>query len=271
MSEFQLKNGMKLYYEDHGIGCEPVILMHGWSSSHDIFEEPAAVISRRTRCIVYDHRGHGGSKDANWESVSLETLASDLNELICGLGLSNITLFGWSMGAATALTYVQNYGCDALKQLVLCDMSPKMLNDETWKLGLYQGGFTADDLSRSAEMSLPEVFKEFVVQAMPKLAKLPDIVLNWILRKFLAHCDEVVLSELSDSMKQADLRNAVEKITVPLTYFYAEPGSLFSPALARWYRTHTNCLYHSVGFTQSSHMLIAEHPELFAQELQKLI
>ena len=40
MSEFKLKNGMKLYYEDSGSG-QPVIMMHGWTSSHEIYSEPA--------------------------------------------------------------------------------------------------------------------------------------------------------------------------------------------------------------------------------------
>lgn len=67
----------------------------------------------------------------------METLASDLNELIQGLSLSDVTLLGWSMGAGVAMTYIRDYGCSALKQVVLCDMTPKQLNDDTWKLGLY--------------------------------------------------------------------------------------------------------------------------------------
>ena len=42
MSEFILKNGMKLYYEHIGKG-EPVIMMHGWTSSHEIYSAPASL------------------------------------------------------------------------------------------------------------------------------------------------------------------------------------------------------------------------------------
>ena len=50
-------------------------------------------------CIIYDHRGHGGSKEANHEKPTMETLASELNELIQGLSLSGVTLLGESVAA----------------------------------------------------------------------------------------------------------------------------------------------------------------------------
>ena len=99
MSYFTLKNGEKLYYEDKGNGPDTLIMMHGWTSSHEIYQKPVETLQKQARCIIYDHRGHGGSKDANSGKPTMETLASDLNELIQGLSLSNITLLGWSMGA----------------------------------------------------------------------------------------------------------------------------------------------------------------------------
>ena len=62
--------------------------------------------------------------------------------MIEGLSLSNITLLGWSMGAGAVFNYVRLYGCEKLKQIILCDMTPKQLNDADWKLDLYQGKFT---------------------------------------------------------------------------------------------------------------------------------
>ncbi|MBR5091182.1 MAG: hypothetical protein IK093_17285, partial [Ruminiclostridium sp.] len=81
MSDFELKNGMKLYYEDSGSG-QPVIIMHCWTSSHDIYSAPVGMLKDKARFIIYDHRGHSGSKEANKEEVTMETLASDLNEII---------------------------------------------------------------------------------------------------------------------------------------------------------------------------------------------
>ena len=271
MSYFPLSNGERLYYEDAGNGPDTLIMMHGWSSTHEVYQQPAETLQKQARCIIYDHRGHGGSKDANSESPAMETLADDLNELIRDLSLSNITLLGWSMGAGVVLNYVRQYGCDALKQIILCDMTPKQLNDAEWKLGLYQGKYTKEDMDRDAGKDFYSLYKEFAIAAVPKLAKVPGFLLKKPLKKILDKCDEAVLKSLAVSMKAQDNRPAVEQITVPVTYFYAEPGSLFSPALADWYREHIKTPFKAVKFPDSTHMLISDHPEKFTQEVSAVL
>ena len=271
MSWFTLKNGEKLFYEDIGSGPETLIMMHGWSSSHDIFEEPVSTLKEQARCIIYDHRGHGGSKDANGEMPTMETLAGDLNEIIEGLSLSDVTLLGWSMGAAVALNYVRIYGCGALKQIVLCDMTPKQINDEEWNLGLYQGAYTREDMEKDAEKDFYSLYKLFAVGAVPKLKKIPGFLLSLPLKKRLAGCDEAVLTSLSASMKSQDLRDVPGMITVPLTYFYADPGSLFSPRLADWYAEQVQIPYRAVCFPGSDHMLVTNDPVRFTQNVSALL
>ena len=217
MSYFTLKNGEKLYYEDKGNGPDTLIMMHGWTSSHEIYQKPVETLQKQARCIIYDHRGHGGSKDANSGKPTMETLASDLNELIQGLSLSNITLLGWS-------------GKDFYS-----------------------------------------LYKEFAIGAVPRLAKIPGFLLKRPLKKILAKCDEPTLKSLSASMKAQDNRSVVGQITVPVTYFYADPGSLFSPALADWYKENVATPYRAVCFPESTHMLVSDHPEKFAEEVSKVL
>jgi pimeloyl-ACP methyl ester carboxylesterase len=57
------------------------------------------MLQEHARCIIFDFRGHGKSKEANSGQPSMETLAEDLQEIVQGLSLSNVTLLGWSMGA----------------------------------------------------------------------------------------------------------------------------------------------------------------------------
>ena len=267
MSYFTLKSGEKLYYEDKGNGSETLIMMHGWTSSHEIYLKPVETLQKYARCIIYDHRGHGMSKEANSGKTTMETLAGDLNELIQGLSLSNVTLLGWSMGAGVVWNYVRLYGCDKLKQIVLCDMTPKQLNDEDWKLGLYQGRYTREDMERDAGKDFYSLYKEFAIGAVPRLAKIPGFLLRRPLKKILAKCDEPTLRSLAASMKSQDNRPTVGQITVPVTYFYADPGSLFSPKLADWYRDHVVTPYKAVCFPESTHMLVSDYPEKFAEEV----
>lgn len=268
---FSLRNGEKLYYKDTETGSQTLIMMHGWTSSHEIYERPVSMLKDNARCIIYDHRGHGGSKGANHEKPTLETLASDLNELITGLALSDVTLLGWSMGAAVAMNYVRIYGCSALKQLVLCDMTPKQINDEEWKLGLYQGAYTKKDAEKAAGQNFLEIYKVFAVRAIPKLKKIPGFLLTKPLKETLSKCDESVLKSLSASMTRQDNRDVISMITVPLTYFYADPGSLFSPKLAEWYGENAKVPYKAVRFPKCNHMFITDYPEKFTEEVKKLL
>ena len=271
MSYFTLKSGEKLFYEDKGKGPDTLIMMHGWTSSHEIYLKPVEMLQDQARCIIYDHRGHGESRQAAGRAPTMETLAEDLHELIQGLSLSNITLLGWSMGAGVVFNYVRLYGCDRLKQIVLCDMTPKQLNDADWKLGLYQGRYTKADMERDAGKDFYKLYKEFAIGAVPRLARIPGFLLRRPLKKILAKCDESVLRSLAASMKGQDNRPVVGQITVPVTYFYAEPGSLFSPALAGWYKEHIATPYRAVRFPKSTHMLVSDHPGKFAEEVSAVL
>lgn len=271
MSYFTLKSGEKLYYEDRGQGPETLIMMHGWTNSHEVYLKPVEMLQKQARCIIFDYRGHSGSKTANSGNPTMETLAADLNELIQGLSLSNITLLGWSMGAGVVLNYVRLYGCGSLKQIILCDMTPKQLNDEEWKLGLYQGRYTKENMERDANKDFYTLYKDFAIGAIPKLGKIPGFLLKRPLKKRLADCDESVLKSLAASMKTQDNRPAVGQITVPVTYFYADPGSLFSPELADWYKEHIAAPYRAVCFRNSTHMLVIDYPEKFAEEVSAVL
>lgn len=195
----------------------------------------------------------------------MDTLARDLNELITGLDLHDVTLLGWSMGAGVILHYVSLYGCAALRQIVLCDMSPRQMNDTDWSLGLFQGKVTKEFVKKVDGKGFYDLYKVFAIGAVPKLARLPDVLLRVLLRRKLAECDENAAASLARSMQEADYRPCVEQISVPVHYFFAVPGTLFSPELADWYRDHIHAPFHSAGFPHSTHMLIGEHPRQFSE------
>ena len=271
---FTLSDGTKLYYEDTGKGKNTLVMMHGVTSNHRVFEKPVEVLSEKARCITYDHRGHCNSRYSNSSPVTTEMLADDLNELINGLSLENVTLFGWSMGAGAAMTYIKKYGCDKLKQLVLCDMSPRQLNDENWNLGLDKGKYDMKAMKKAENNSFKKIARDFMKGVAPKLKYAPFFVVNRFLRNIMSECNEEIISELFESMKLQDNRDFMSDLTVPLTYIYARPGSLFAPRLAQWYREQAKeagIRFRAVGIKDSSHLLIYEHPYEFAYQITRLI
>ena len=130
---------------------------------------------------------------------------------------------------------------------------------------------TKENMERDANKDFYKLYKEFAIGAIPKLGKIPGFLLKKPLKKRLADCDESVLKSLAASMKTQDNRPAVGQITVPVTYFYADPGSLFSPALADWYKEHVVTPYKAVCFPKSTHMLVIDYPEKFAEEVSAVL
>ena len=72
-------------------------------------------------------------------------------------------------------------------------------------------------------------------------------------------------------MSVQDNRDVIGMVTVPLTYFYADPGSLFSPGLAEWYGENAKVPYKAVQFPNSDHMLVSGYPDKFAEEVGALL
>ena len=126
-------------------------------------------------------------------------------------------------------------------------------------------------MEQDAGKDFYSLYKEFAIGAITKQKKIPGFLLKKPLKKRLANCDETVLKSLAASMKTQDNRPILEEITVPVTYFYADPGSLFSPALADWYKDHVLTPFKAVRFPQSTHMLVSDYPEKFAEEVGEVL
>ena len=266
MSAFKLHTGDELYYEDHGSGSNTIVMVHGWTSSHDMYVKPVEILEKYMRCIIYDQRGHGLSTSNEDKMICLDTLAEDLKELIDGLQLENICLLGWSMGAMVVMQYINNYGCKGLKKIILCDMSPKVVNDEGWEYGMNKLKYIPNKNVKFDKAQVFSLYKKFVLKTDPSLNNRSCDEVNSYIKKKVSSITPGVLKYLSKSMKEADNRAVISKIDVPFCYFYADPGSIFLPQLSEWYRQQAHTEYEAISF-KGSHRFIREHPDEFAQEV----
>lgn len=139
MTFLSTSDGIKLHYEVKGEGGTNV-LIHGWSQDSSVYQPQVEKLSKDYKVITYDFRGHGKS-DRPEHGLTLKRYGTDLEELMEELKLENVTLVGWSLGASTTFDYVRNYGVKRLKSITVFDMTPKLVNDENWKLGLYHGKY----------------------------------------------------------------------------------------------------------------------------------
>lgn len=118
----------RIHFEDTGQG--PVLLfLHGLSFSGRVWEGQVADLANRFRIITCDMRGHGRS-DRPSSGYTGERMAQDLHELLESQDLREVTLVGWSMGAAVATTYARLYGRGRVKSVVLVEGTPRLLEAE---------------------------------------------------------------------------------------------------------------------------------------------
>lgn len=101
-------NDVQIYYERHGDG-EPVVLLHGGFSDHQLWKQQVEALRDEYEVITYDLRGHGHSGGADLSSYPIDLHADDLRALVTALDLDAPHLCGLSLGGMTALTYATRY------------------------------------------------------------------------------------------------------------------------------------------------------------------
>jgi pimeloyl-ACP methyl ester carboxylesterase len=96
-------NGLQMYYEVHGDGGTPLLLLHG--GLFDIDQQFGALVpglSATRRVIAADFQGHGRTNDID-RPLRSEHLASDVVGLLQHLDVRQADVFGFSVGGGTAL------------------------------------------------------------------------------------------------------------------------------------------------------------------------
>lgn len=96
-------NGLEMYYEIHGSGGVPLILVHGaFSAIESSFAATLPGLSANRQVIGIEYQGHGRTADID-RPMRLEALAEDVIALMDHLGVPQADVFGYSTGAAIGL------------------------------------------------------------------------------------------------------------------------------------------------------------------------
>jgi pimeloyl-ACP methyl ester carboxylesterase len=96
-------NGLRMYYELHGSGGTPLLLLHGGLFNIDLqFGELIPGLAATRQVIAADFQGHGRTNDIDRPLRSAD-LASDVVGLLQHLGIAQADVFGFSVGGAVAL------------------------------------------------------------------------------------------------------------------------------------------------------------------------
>jgi pimeloyl-ACP methyl ester carboxylesterase len=96
-------NGLKMYYEVHGTGGTPLLLLHGaYSAIGTSFAKVLPGLAEKRQVVGVELQGHGRTADID-RPLTMPQMADDVAALIQHLGFENADVFGYSMGAGVAL------------------------------------------------------------------------------------------------------------------------------------------------------------------------
>ena len=116
-------DGLSLYYEEHGTGGTPLVLLHGGMAGGEIFAGLAPALAEGRRVIVPDLQGHGRTADID-RPLRPEHLAGDIAGLIGHLGLERADVMGYSLGSMVALRLALDHP-ELVRRLVLVSTSAR--------------------------------------------------------------------------------------------------------------------------------------------------
>jgi len=260
----RLRDGVRLAYQDLGAG-DPILLVHGWAASGDFFETLSGELSATHRVIIPDLRAHGVS-EAGTVPLTIETLADDMAELIAALELDRVVILGWSMGALVLWRMMQRHGSAMIAGMIVEDMSPRVLNNSDWALGM-SNGLDAQSSARAmramtsdwaayARAFTPKIFSR------ERLYRDPDMIGHACER--IQTLDPKAMADLWSSMTQQDLRAELPAMKVPTLVTYGERSDAYGPETSRYLVT-TLPDASTKGFAHSGHAPHMEEPEEFAR------
>ena len=126
-------NGIQLYYESHGSG-PALVFAHGAGGNHLSWWQQIPFFSQRFRCITFDHRAFGLSRDGDGEArMGRRMFHEDLRALLDHLEVDDVRIVAQSMGGRTAVGFAwRNPG--RCKALVLAGTTGGAVDDEIREL-----------------------------------------------------------------------------------------------------------------------------------------
>jgi non-heme chloroperoxidase len=165
-------NGVKIAVFEFNRECKrkcgadnTVVFLHGWPLSHKIFEYQINLLVELGYHVVgVDFRGFGDS-DTPVCGYDYNQMARDVFNVINALGLTCVTLAGFSMGGAVALRYMRLFGGRNIKKLLLlAAAAPRFTKSTDFPYGLDRRD--VDVMIAQANADRPALCQSFVEEKL---------------------------------------------------------------------------------------------------------
>lgn len=257
-------NGASLYYEAAGEGA-PLVFLHGVMMGGRFFRHQQEGLADEYRPVVLDFRGHGRS-ELTQTGHTLPTYAADVEAFLDAHGLTDIVLVGWSMGALVAWEYIDQFGTDRLRGLVVAEQQPADLEQEGYEHGVFDFA-ELTGLLELAQTDPDELATLFVDQMIHGEA---DGEVERLIFDEISRVPPAIKSAILFDQSVRDYRDVLAHVDVPTLVCVGEDDTLVDPAGVEYVADHTPDATVE-RFADSSHCPFLEEPERFNRVLSAFV
>jgi len=208
-------NGIKMHYLDVGNpDALPIVLLHGMTLDHRMWNPQIEVLKENYRVITYDIRGHGKTDIADGQ-YTYRMFADDLIALLDYLQVEKAVLCGLSMGGAIALRAFELYP-ERIRALILCDTRSEADSNETkyWRENSIKS-IKQSGLEQFTDEFIETLFSAETMKNQPETVKFTR---NTILSSSPLGICGVLLAQAA----RTDMSHSIQEINVPTLILIGE-------------------------------------------------
>lgn len=262
MSSIVTEQGL-LHYEPYGRG-QPIILLHGWINSWDVWRDSMIALAQTKTYRVYalDFWGFGESAKGGRTASTTFRVASYVemvHQFMDTLGIQHAPVFGHSMGGTVALRMALTYPERVEKVAVVG--SPIIGNSLNPFLQLAGYGAVAKLIWRYP------VILHSIMRIL--LAKDSKKVRRMISRDVQRTTIESFFRSIGD-LRDTDLRRALPTLNLPMLGIYGVQDNIVSPANADLLLENVENVQISM-MQHSRHFPMIDEPEQFNHALYEFL
>jgi non-heme chloroperoxidase len=256
-----LPTGIRMHYRDSGRG-PAIVLLPGFAGTLETWDYAVLDLHERFRCVCPDLRGHGRS-DKPATGYTYDQMSADVAALLAALDLRDVTLVGWSMGAALALKYITELDDDrrVARIATVGSAAPRYTRTREEPYGVDDA--TAAATLEGIRRSYPETLAAFADANFHRTDLEPTKA--WMLSLWQTLPAYAAYAYMRTLIEE-DLRAHVARVAIPTALFHGRHDRVCDP---RWseYMAARIPGARLVWFDGSGHLPMLEEPDKFSREL----
>ncbi len=235
MNAITTKDGTQIFYKDWGPkDAQPIVFHHGWPLSADDWDNQMMFfLNEGFRVIAHDRRGHGRSDQTDGGN-EMDTYASDVDDLVTSLNLTNAIDVGHSTGGGKVTRYVAQHCKARVAKAVLIDAVPPVMvkkdsNPGGTPIEVFDG-YRAAVANNRAQLYLDIPTGPFYGFNRPGAKVSDGLIRNWWRQGMMGSAKAHY--ECIKALSETDFTEDLKVITVPVLVIHSEDDQIVPYAAA---------------------------------------